>query len=204
MKYLNQFVFLCSIFCFTAVHGGTESAMELAQRLQAIKTAAQAFHAQKQLGAMVGRSSARAFTNVNCPTEPTGPACVDAYCAHLSSYYCDDQSELTEVAAKCKGNIGGGCINAYCGHLSSYYCDDKSELDDVAATCKGNLGGGCINAVCSRLSSYYCDDKSELDDIAGVCKGIDGSCIDSVCSKLSSYYCDDLSELKNIAQNCAP
>jgi hypothetical protein len=203
LKNINPFILICSVLCFSAVQAKTETSAERAVRLQAVKTAVQSYNVQKQLG-MRTTGGPRVSVVPNCPTDPVGPSCVDAYCSHLSSYYCDDQSELIEAAGQCKGNLGGGCINAYCSHLSSYYCDDKSELDEVAVQCKGNLGGACISAVCSRLSSYYCDDKSEMDDIAGFCKGVDGSCIDSVCGKLSSYYCDDLSELKTIAGECAP
>jgi hypothetical protein len=138
-----------------------------------------------------------------CPPHQPSLGCAEAVCQHVSSYDCNDQSDLTRIAQMCRGNWDGSCINEACSHLSSYDCNDLSDLERIAASCAGQ-NGACMKEVCSRVSSYDCNDLSDLDRIGKMCQGNwDGSCIQFVCSKLSSYDCDDLNDLEPIARSCA-
>lgn len=129
-------------------------------------------------------------------------ACVDAVCAKLPAYECNDKSEIEVIAGVCANNIDGGCVNAVCGKLPSYDCNDLSELKEVAGMCN-LVSGQCVEAVCSRLPSFDCNDMSELKEIARMCRGLlDGECVNSVCAKLPVHDCNDLSELEEIANMC--
>lgn len=129
--------------------------------------------------------------------------CVDAVCKHLSSYSCDDMSEIRTVTQICSTQENGLCIDSACNHLSSYSCDDLSEIKNVAQACEGQYNNRCIDSVCSHLSSYSCDDISEIKEVGKACAGFhDTGCINSVCSRLSQYDCDDLSELKQVIKTC--
>ncbi len=129
-------------------------------------------------------------------------SCIDAACARLPSYACDDISEIQQIGRACAGNFDGECVTAMCQRLPSYGCDDMSEVSTVAQSCRGNYGGDCVNAVCSHMASYACDDISELQQAASMCQHVDGSCINDVCSRMASYQCDDMQELRQVAQAC--
>lgn len=102
--------------------------------------------------------------------QPNYPqACVEAICSQLSSFDCDERSELLDITRQCR-NVKGECIRSVCSKVSRFSCDDRSELYSVAEMCRGLLQVGCIDYVCSRLSKFECDDLSELREIANQCR----------------------------------
>lgn len=112
------------------------------------------------------------WTTPTQPCTPTGSSCVDAACAHMPSYNCDDMSEIRDIARACTGNYDGTCVDAACSHMPSYNCDDRSEVTAIAQACSGLTNGNCVNDVCNRMPSYNCDDKYEIIDVINICKGI--------------------------------
>lgn len=142
------------------------------------------------------------YHDPNCRDDRDPGGCVDAACARMDSYDCDDMDEIKEIAKSCAGNRGGACLEATCARMDSYDCDDMDELKEVAESCRGSWDGKCLNEVCSRMDSYDCDDMHELTAVSKACRGVDASCIDSVCSRMDSYDCDDLHELVEVAKSC--
>ncbi|MEQ1907064.1 MAG: hypothetical protein ABL888_22960, partial [Pirellulaceae bacterium] len=67
----------------------------------------------------------------NCDDDNRNPdriSCIDAVCAKLGSFGCDDASEVNKVAEVCRGVGDGACINTVCGKLGSFGCDDIGEV----------------------------------------------------------------------------
>lgn len=138
-----------------------------------------------------------------CQPRRPDNSCVDAVCARMPSYNCDDISEIREVAKVCANQIDGRCIEAACKRMPSFNCDDLSEIKQVAQSCEGQYDHRCVDAVCGRMASYNCDDISELRQVGDACRGFHNvGCLDSVCNKMASYSCDDLSELQQVIKTC--
>lgn len=100
---------------------------------------------------------------------PKVDKCIEAACGRMSPYACDEASEVTDVAAACRGNSDGECLKVVCGKMSAYLCDELSEIKSVLTMCRGNYDGGCITAICAKLSPYACDEIPELQAIARSC-----------------------------------
>ena len=101
----------------------------------------------------------------------TSIECAEAACNRVSTFDCDDDSEIRQVTRACRGNYGEGCLNAVCNRVSTFDCDDLNEVVSVANACRGNRGGRCVEWVCSRLSTFDCDDLDEVLPIARECGG---------------------------------
>lgn len=171
---------------------------------QKIRALANEYYLSKAQGilAIDLRPAATASDDRCRPHEPHN-SCIDAVCAQLSSFACDDQSEIRDVAMICANQRDGRCIQATCGHMSKFNCDDFSEVKQVAKICEGQYDNRCIDTVCGHLSSYNCDDLSELNQVGEACRGFnDVGCVESVCGRLSRFECDDLSELKKVIGIC--
>jgi hypothetical protein len=141
----------------------------------------------------------------NCPPQGTSGSCIDIVCSKLGQFGCDTQSEITQVAGICKGNIDGDCVEASCAKLSPFGCDTMSEVSEVAALCKGKSNGQCVEIACENLGQFGCDTISELTAVQkNVCKAsVDPACVQTVCKKLGQFGCDTLSELQEVSNSCA-
>lgn len=139
----------------------------------------------------------------NRPHDPQ--ACVDAACAKLGSWGCDEQSEVTEVLRACRGNRDASCLNTVCGKLGSWGCDELSEIKQVAAACQNNDGSRCIEVACAKLGSWGCDELSEVTKVSAACAGQydDGACLTSVCARLGSWGCDEMTEILQVLNECS-
>jgi hypothetical protein len=101
--------------------------------------------------------------------QPKKGTCIAAACAKMPSYYCDEKSELKDIALACS-NVDGRCLENVCKRMLSYYCDEPAEVKAIALACKGLLDSECIDVVCSKMPSYYCDEFNELKEIVDMCK----------------------------------
>lgn len=102
---------------------------------------------------------------------PQGPSCLDAACARLGAFGCDDINEVQDVGRACRGNYDGTCLNAVCDKLGAFGCDDHPEIQAVARACVGNYDVDCFNSVCARLGDFGCDDLSEAVEVLRTCAG---------------------------------
>ncbi|MBY0315358.1 MAG: hypothetical protein K2Q26_07550 [Bdellovibrionales bacterium] len=141
----------------------------------------------------------------NCPPEGASGSCIDSVCTKLGQFGCDTQSEISQVANICKGNVDGDCVEASCTKLGQFGCDTISEVTEVAVMCKGQANGQCVEIACQKLGQFGCDTVSELSAVQKtVCKpAVDPACLESVCNKLSTFGCDTLSELQEVSNSCA-
>lgn len=139
----------------------TFSVNELVDQFYAKKDAVQ--NAQKLFAGKLNRPPHNCY--------PDGPSCVDAACARLGAFGCDDISEVQAVARVCRGNHNGNCLNAVCDKLGAFGCDDPNEIQAVARACVGNYDTDCFNSVCARLGSFGCDDLDEAVEVLRTCAG---------------------------------
>lgn len=133
---------------------------------------------------------------------PNQNECIDVACNKLGTYGCDQQSEVSEVIAACRG-VDADCVEASCGYLGTYGCDQMSEIVAVANNCRQIFDGRCMEVVCTKLGTYGCDQLSEVQQVGAICKGrVDSGCIESVCARLGTYGCDQMSEVQQVAKSC--
>jgi hypothetical protein len=136
------------------------------------------------------------------PPPQNSNQCIDIVCEKLGSFGCDQQSEITAVAAACRG-VDPTCVESTCNRLGSFGCDQMSEITDVTNTCRQVFDGRCMDVACDHLGTFGCDQMSEIKQVAALCKGrVDADCIQSVCQRLGSFGCDQLSELQQVAKSC--
>lgn len=190
MKIVAIMILLCSSF-----------ALADAKKIDTL--AADYFSTQYQNRKVTALKGLFSFSKNICdPDQPTGDkkACVDYVCSKMASYHCDEVSEVTAVAASCRGT-DVGCVKSVCKKMPSYQCDEPEELKSIAQSCRA-VKPDCIDTVCSKMASYHCDELSEVTAIAASCRGTDSSCITDVCNRVPSYNCDEPSELIAIAESC--
>lgn len=190
MKFVAIMILLCSSLSF-------------AKAEKADTLAAEFFSAQYQTRKVTALKGLLSFKKNSCdPDQPTGDkkACVDYVCSKMPSYNCDEVSEVTAIAASCRGT-DVGCVKSVCSKMPSYNCDEADELKELAQSCRA-VKSDCIDTICKKMPSYNCDEGSELTAIAAACRGTDSSCITDVCSRVPSYNCDEPSELIAIAESC--
>ncbi len=140
----------------------------------------------------------------DCDRPRDTQACVDAACAKLGTWGCDEQSEVTEVLRACRGNRDGACLTVVCAKLGNWGCDELSEIKQVAAACQNNDGGRCIEVACGKLGNWGCDELGEVTKVSAACAGQwdDGACVESVCARLGTWGCDEMSEILQVLNEC--
>ena len=134
---------------------------------------------------------------------PSVSNCINVACNHLGQYGCDDNTEIQNVAAACRG-VDGGCLEASCAHLGPFGCDNFTKIQNVTGLCRKVFDSRCMDVVCKHLGQYGCDDFTEISNVSNVCAGrVDSDCIESVCQRLGPYGCDDFTEIQNVAKTCS-
>lgn len=144
--------------------------------------------------------------NDQCYPRPDITSCVKTICSKLSSFGCDTEEELRDVAFMCRGNFGGNCIQETCSNLSSFECDDSNEIREIAQSCSQVYGNSCTHFYISHLSIFEHDTRDEIVNINNKCKEISPEvveCANYVCGKLSSFSCDQIGELSDTIKTCS-
>lgn len=113
------------------------------------------------------------LTDNSCINLPDKTPCIKAICDKLSSFQCDEYSELVEVANACTGNYGAACFLEVISHLSTFEYDTRREAIQIAIACRNNVDGECIKYICQKIYNRDCDQKRELLNIAKHCQAID-------------------------------
>ena len=140
-----------------------------------------------------------------CYPRPDQGSCVKEICSRLSSWECDDQTEIQKVTRACTGNFGNACIVKACIPIPSFQRDDFNELSEISTACSNNYGSQCFDFFSSKLAHYSLDDRFEVVSVLNQCKGVSNEvleCTKYSCSKLGTFACDEAIEISAILRNC--
>lgn len=136
---------------------------------------------------------------------PDQGSCVKEFCSRMSTWECDDPSEIQNVTRSCQGNFGNACLARACDQLPSFQRDDFNELAEITSACRNVYGSECFNFYAGKVARYELDDRNEVIEVINQCKSVSRNAIDCAqftCTRAGSFKCDSVEEITEILRAC--
>lgn len=140
-----------------------------------------------------------------CNPRPDQGSCLKEFCSRMSTWECDDPTEIQNVTRACSGNFGNACLARACDQLPSFQRDDFDELSEITTACRNVYGFECFNFYAGKVDRYEMDDRAEVIEVINQCKGVSRTVLDCAqftCTRAGSFKCDDVEEVTEILKAC--